>query len=245
MEKQDILKDRAYVEIYMMQTIDGKATGSFWRKPDVWQGILDYHKFFNNLKTQAFALGRVSMKDNSTETPDLSKYKDKEVLDHKDFIVPLEKGAQYYFVAYDSKGTLGYKSNVLNTTEWLKDGSKTLCQIIEVVTEKVSNEYLHYCQDKRISYIFAGKKDRIDIRTSLIKLKNLFKIDKMILQGGPTLDGGFIQDDLIDAISIIISPITSEGGDTLFKPSKLVEFKLIEHKELSNSNILLRYIKKN
>ena len=78
MEKQDILKDRAYVEIYMMQTIDGKATGSFWRKPDVWQGILDYHKFFNNLKTQAFALGRVSMKDNSTETPDLSKYKDKE-----------------------------------------------------------------------------------------------------------------------------------------------------------------------
>ena len=95
----------------------------------------------------------------------------------------------------------------------------------------------------RISYIFAGK-DKIDIKTSLIKLKKLFGINKMCLQGGPTIDGAFINDDLIDAISIIISPCTSAGGDTLFKPSKYVEFKLVEFKELSNSNIWLHYVKK-
>ena len=58
------------------------------------------------------------------------------------------------------------------------------------------------------------------------------------MQGGPTLDGGFIQDDLIDEISLIISPVKAEGGDTLFKTSKLVEFKLIDHKGLSNSNLV-------
>ena len=74
---------------------------------------------------------------------------------------------------------------------------------------------------------FAGK-NNIDIRTSLVKLKKLFGIDKIVLQGGPIPDGSFITDDLIDAISIIITPYTAEGGETLFKQSKYVEFKLVE-----------------
>ena len=242
-QKNEILQDRTYVEIHMMQTIDGKATGNFWRKPDVWQGIKDYNKLIPNLHTQAFALGRVSMEENNEEKPDLSKYKTKEKLEHEDYIVPLEKGAQYYLAAYDSKGTLGYKNNVRNVNEWLNDGSVMLCQIIEVITDQVKNEYLHYCREKGISYIFCGK-DKIDIKLSLQKLKKLFKIDKMLLQGGPKLDGAFIKDDLIDGISIIIAPCISEGGDTLFNPSKYAEFKLVEFTQLSNSNMWLRYVKK-
>ena len=242
-QKNEILQDRTYVEIHMKQTIDGKATGNFWRKPDVWQGIKDYNSLIPNLHTQAFALGRVSMEENNEEKPDLSKYKTKEKLQHEDYVVPLEKGAQYYLASYDSKGTLGYKNNVRNVNEWLNDGSVMLCQIIEVITDQVKNEYLHYCREKGISYIFCGK-DKIDIKLSLQKLKKLFKIDKMLLQGGPKLDGAFIKDDLIDGISIIIAPCISEGGDTLFNPSKYAEFKLVEFKQLSNSNMWLRYVKK-
>ena len=242
-KNKEILDNRTYVEIHMMQTIDGKATGNFWRKPDVWQGIKDYGKLIPNLNNQGFALGRVSMETNSDEKPDLSQYKNKEKLEYKDYIVPLEKGAKYYLASYDSKGTLGFKNNVINVNEWLNDGSELLCQIIEVVTEKVSNEYLHYCRERGISYIICGK-EKIDIKISLEKLKKLFKIDKMLLQGGPILDGAFIKEDLIDGISIIISPCTSAGGDTLFNPSKYTEFKLIEFRELSNSNIWLRYVKK-
>ena len=241
--KNEILEDRAYVEIHMMQTIDGKATGNFWRKSDVYHGIKDYFKLIPNLNCQGFALGRVSMEGNSDEKPNLSKYKNKEKLKREDFIVPLEKGAKYYLASYDSKGTLGFKNNVININEWLNDGSIFLCQIIEVITNQVSNEYLHYCREKGISYIFCGK-EKIDIKLSLQKLKKLFKIDKILLQGGPKLDGAFIKDDLIDGISIIISPLTSEGGDTLFNPSKYTEFKLIEFKQLSNSNMWLRYVKK-
>ena len=68
------LPNRTYVEIHMMQTIDGKATGNFWRKPDVWQGIKDYGKLIPHLNTQGFALGRVSMEGNSDEKPNLNKY---------------------------------------------------------------------------------------------------------------------------------------------------------------------------
>ena len=133
-----------------------------------------------------------------------------------------------------------------NIREWGKDdsGSDIICQFLIVLSEEVSNEYLHYCQEKKISYIFAGK-NKIDIKASLIKLKKLFGIDRMVVQGGPTIDGAFISDNLIDDISIVITPCTGEGGDTLFKPSKFMEFKLIEFKELANSNIWLHYAKKN
>jgi riboflavin biosynthesis pyrimidine reductase len=174
---------------------------------------------------------------------DLSKYKDKEIIEHKDFVAPREKDANYYFAIYDSKGTIGYQANTKHTTAWANDGTKVISQFIEVLSDQVSNEYLHYLQDLKVSYIFAGK-DKVDIRTSLVKLKKLFGIDKMVLQGGPTIDGAFISDDLIDGISIIICPCTAEGGQTLFTPSKYVEFKLIEFRELSNSNMWLHYIKK-
>ena len=241
---ETLKEDRTFVVLHMLQTIDGKAIGDFWRRPDVKKGVIDYNTLISYLKPQAIALGRVTMAETANEIPDLLKYKNKNEIEHKDFIVPLEKGVEYYFISYDSKGTLGFKSNIINAACGANNGREIPGQMIEVITDEVSNEYLHYCQEKKISYIFAGK-NKIDIKTSLIKLKKLFGIDKMTLQGGPTIDGAFINDDLIDAISIIILPCTSVGNDTLFKPSKYMEFKLIEYKELSSSNIWLHYLKKN
>ena len=243
MDKKEILNERTFVELHMLQTIDGKATGNFWSRPDVWQGVRECYKIMPELKPQGFAMGRISMDMYSNETPKLSKYKNKPKIDHTDYVVPLQKGIEYYFASYDSKGTLGFKSNIINIREWMNEGGKMLSQVIEVLTDDVSNEYLHYCQEKQISYIFAGKK-KIDIKTSLIKLKKLFGIDKILLEGGPVLDGAFINDNLIDALSIMISPLTSAGGDTLFNPSKYMEFKLVGFRQLSNSNIWLHYVKK-
>lgn len=239
----EILNDRAFVEIHMLQTIDGKAIGNFWEKSDVKKGVKEYNNLYSKLNAQGIALGRNTMAGHSDEILDLSKYKNKEKLEHKDFIVPLKNGIKYYFISYDKNGTLGFKSNIVNTASWAKDGTEILGQMIEVLSENVSNEYLHYCQEKGISYIFTGK-DKIDIKTSLIKLKKLFGINKILLQGGPKLCGTFINDDLIDSISLVILPCTSTGEVTLFNPSIYKEFKLIELKELSNGNVWLYYIKK-
>ena len=235
--------ERAYVELHMMQTIDGKATGNFWRKPSVWAGIFDNYSLMDELNPDAFALGRVSMEMFSTPLPNLSKYKNKKISHQEDFVVPLEKEVKKYFVAYDSKGTLGYKSNIINTMEWLGDKTKKkLCQIIEVLSENVSDEYLAYCKDMGISYIFAGKKE-IEIEVSLQKLKKLFGINKLQLQGGPKLDGSFIKGGFIDAISIMICPLTAKGGEPLFNPSETIDFKLIKTKVCSEGNVWLYYEK--
>ena len=245
MESPEQHPDRVYVELHVVQSIDGKAKGNFWKKPtpSVLAAINDYYNIIEELHSDAFALGRVSMEDNTIPLPDLSKYKNKKISHNEDFVVPLEKGVEKYLVAYDGKGKLGYKSNVINSMEWLGDKTKIkLCQIIEVLTESVSDEYLAYCKDMGISYIICGKKD-INIELSLQKLKKLFGINKLNLQGGPNLDGSFIRNDFIDAISVIIAPVTSEGGKTIFNPSKMMEFELIKNKVLSKGNVWLYYKK--
>ena len=75
MEKKDILDDRTFLEIHMMQSIDGKATGDFFKKPDCWAGVKDYHNLFSELKAQAFCIGRVTMEELNKDKPDLTKYK--------------------------------------------------------------------------------------------------------------------------------------------------------------------------
>ena len=54
-------------------------------------------------------------------------------------------------MAYDTKGTLGYKSNAKNIAELAKDGIVMMRQYLEVLSDEVPNEHLHYCQEMRIS----------------------------------------------------------------------------------------------
>ena len=78
----------------MLKTIDGNATGIFWRTTDVWEGVKHNYKLFDHLKPQAYTLGRVIIQEFSDGKQNLSKYKNKEKLKHEDFVVPLEKGAK-------------------------------------------------------------------------------------------------------------------------------------------------------
>jgi riboflavin biosynthesis pyrimidine reductase len=60
--------------------------------------------------------------------------------------------------------------------------------IIELLTEQVPDAYLNYLQKLGISYIFGGK-ERLDFTVVLKKLKHLFSIDQLILEGGGTING--------------------------------------------------------
>ena len=62
----------------------------------------------------------------------------------------------------------------------------------------------------------------------------------MLLKGGPTLDGAFISDDLINAISIIINACTGKGGETLFKSHALsqINIGILTFKQTNKVNIL-------
>ena len=55
------------------------------------------------------------------------------------------------------------------------------------------DEYILYLKSIGLSYIFDGKDD-IDIKLALKKLKNIFGIKIILMEGGPILNGAFLRE---------------------------------------------------
>jgi riboflavin biosynthesis pyrimidine reductase len=112
--------------------------------------------------------------------------------------------------------------------------------IIEVLTENVKDEYLAYLQDIKVSYIFAGKEELI-IKTALEKLKKLFNINTLLLEGGSIINGAFLKENLVDELSLVYVPLLANKDDKpLFYDSDIKNFELISVDKIKNS-IYVRY----
>ena len=112
--------------------------------------------------------------------------------------------------------------------------------IIEVLTESAKDEYLAYLQDIKVSYIFAGKEE-LNVKLALEKLKTLFNIDTLLLEGGSIINGAFLKEDLVDELSLVYVPLLAKKDDKpLFYDSKIKNFELISTERI-NDNIYTRY----
>lgn len=87
-----------------------------------------------------------------------------------------------------------------------------------MLTEQVSDAYLAYLKNLGISYIFGGK-ERLNFSVVVRKLKQLFSIDELMLEGGGVLNGSFLNENLIDELSLVIVPIVDGASNsvTLFE----------------------------
>jgi riboflavin biosynthesis pyrimidine reductase len=120
-----------------------------------------------------------------------------------------------------------------------------------VLTEQVSDAYLAYLKNLGISYIFGGK-ERLDVTVVVEKLKNLFSIDELILEGGGFLNGSFLNEGLIDELSLVLDPIADGASSsvTLFETSSYlkkqqpVNFFLKSIEKLDDDGIWMKYVTK-
>ncbi|HLR68343.1 MAG TPA: dihydrofolate reductase family protein [Virgibacillus sp.] len=124
---------------------------------------------------------------------------------------------------------------------------------IEVLTEQASNAYKDFLRKKKISYIIAGK-NQIDYSVMLDKFYNLFQIKRMMVGGGGTINWSFIQNGLVDEVSVILAPIANADpeGNRFFVAKepyskiKATAFQLESVKELEHGTLWIRYlVKKN
>src|SRR5581483_4574767 len=118
-----------------------------------------------------------------------------------------DEQATTFAVTFDTRGTLGWNSNEIGGDH-----------IVAVLVQEVSDAYLYYLQRKRISYLFAGK-DKPDIQLALDQLVALFGVQKIMLEGGGHLNGAFLNEGLIDEISLLLLPIAdgTSGSPTVFE----------------------------
>ena len=110
-------------------------------------------------------------------------------------------GKECFYKAHDSN-ELEISSDNKGVLLWDKTKNENrLC----IVSEKASTEYLEYLKSLGISYIVTGK-EKIDLRRAVEILKDEFNIERIAVVGGGIINGGFLQDGLIDELSLMIGP---------------------------------------
>lgn len=222
----------------MMSSVDGRLLTERWTEPFDNEKEQMYEPYFSERGTlggQASIIGRNTVqKDFTVEIFDYQDYSPA-----KEFNTFVQKGNwEHSYIIFDSKGKLLYENNTL-------EGSG----IIAVLGETVSDEYLSLLRDRGVSYLFAGQ-DGNDIAKALETLGNEFGYTTLLLEGGGTLNGSFLNLNLIDELSLMIYPgidgfagmpaiIDYKGDNDL--PAKGQSLELLSVEKLANGIIWLRY----
>lgn len=237
-----------FVVCHMLTSLDGKIDGEFFGVPETAPAVKAYGDLRGFYDCQATLYGTTTMEGGfadghaplMTSVPD---HVDRPV--REDYINKDGAAAGNYIISVDPKGSLGWSSNVVS-----KKG-RPPAHVIEVLTEQASLAYEVYLREKGVSYIIAGR-NRIDCSHLVNKLEKDFGITRLMVAGGGIANQSFLQEGLIDELSLVIAPV-ADGSRTAasiferadFLPaSKPFPFTLAEANVLEGDCMWLRYVSK-
>ena len=206
---------RPYIVCHMMIALDGKISGEFMNTEQAEAGNREYERVNRFYAPQAWVNGRITIDENFTfyRKPDLEQ--NPTIYPREDFIADVS--AQSFIVAIDTTGKLGWETN------YVEYAGRPKAYVIEVLTNKVSDAYLSFLRKKNISYVFAGD-EKLSCTTLVQKLRSEFGIETLKLSGGGKINYSFLQEGIIDELSLIIVPVADGANDTptLFERSSHV-----------------------
>lgn len=230
-------QNRPYIICHMVVSIDGKVTGDFLYTPEAVEAAEVYYQINRDYKADAFACGRITMEGSFTQSwyPDLTPFQNEDI-PKEDCVA--DPSARYFAVAFDRRGRLGWKSSRISD----EDPGYDNAHIIEVLCEDTPAPYLAYLRSIGVSYIFAGECE-LNLPLALKKLKDLFGIETLLLEGGSVLNGAFQREEVIDELSLVVAPVVA-GAESkpLFEDSRIETYTLKEVKQPENSVLWLNYI---
>lgn len=238
--------NRPHIICHMVTSIDGKVTGDFLSRPECKAAEEVYYEINREYKAQGsggFICGRVTMEGSFTGGlyPDLSGYKpvQKHLGHYENCWFDGLTDADYFAIAFDPKGKLGWESNIIVDSDPGYGGAR----IIEVLTEQADPRYLAYLQEKEIPYFFAGETE-IDVPLALKILHDHLSPRFYVLEGGSIINGHFLRANCIDELSLVQAPVTADkDSKPLFTDSDACGFKLLSA-EQKNGALVMRYTAK-
>lgn len=237
--------NRPYVFCHMLTSLDGKIMGRYMETPECDKaGEVFYDIAFGknpHYKHQGWLSGRVTTDDNFTLYRKPALEVGAPMVPSGDFIA---KQAEMYYVSIDPSGRLGWEESTLQYQD-------TSAHVLEVLTEKVGNDYKAFLRKLGISYVIAGA-EGLDYELLLEKLKNLFGIKTLMLGGGGVLNWSFLQAGMCDEVSLVIAPAADGSSETpaLFETrgglagDNPIRFDLQSAQVLDGGNLWLRYLVK-
>ncbi|MBQ7784667.1 MAG: dihydrofolate reductase family protein [Clostridia bacterium] len=234
--KEGIQVNRPKVICHMTTSIDGKVTGEFLGMPQCERATEIYYEINRDYHADAFACGRVTMEGSFTGGwhPDLTAYQGVSI-PREDYVA--DKNAKFFAVSFDRKGRLGWKTPCIVDEDPGYGGA----HIIEVVLEGVSDAYLAYLRKAGVSYIFAGQEE-MDLSLALEKIRNLFGIKTLLLEGGGIINGAFARAGVIDELSLVIAPVTADAQDKpLLMDAAAEAYELADVKQYDGGVVWMNY----
>src|SRR4051812_17726113 len=189
---------KPYVICHMMPSVDGRLRTDRWDIPEV--SHEEYERTADSYHADAWICGRKTMEEFAKGRARPSRHTG-ERIPRRDFVVQRAKGQSRYAIAIDPAGKLNWRDNEV-------EGDA----LIEVVGEDVSDAFLAFLREKGISYIFGGKRgSEVNLRQVLQKLRSKFGIRKLMLEGGGETNGSFLNQGLVDELSLLLTPV-ADGG---------------------------------
>ncbi len=227
--------ERAFVTCHMYISMDGKIETEIEGYPDC-QIAGDIYDEITFSSSKAWGCGRATFQYLSDESVNLEDYEPYtgELEDH--FIKD-----EIYCFAFDRKGKLFFKD-----THNDYGGKKS--RFVSVLTRNVDRRFITYLNKKGLAYLFTGEQE-LDLPLFLKKIFDL-GIKHFYLCGGAQINALFMEQDLIDEISLIIAPgvqggrkeVTFVGTEDVSKFPKY--FKIKDVKVLDGDTVHLIYERK-
>lgn len=200
--------NRPKVICHMMASVDGRIVVQQWTAPsgtDKGNLVKSYGMINTQLAAEAIIEGRKTVQEDFVHgTFDYEKYPAaSEFKTHK-----VSHTSERFFVVVDPQGKISYEENNIREND-----------VIAVLSEQVSDEYLSHLREKGVSYLFAGSDGR-DLQKMLEVLKEDFSVETALLQGGGIINGAFLKAGMIDELSLMIYP----GIDGLAGSASVFDF---------------------
>ncbi|HEX2891983.1 RibD family protein [Vineibacter terrae] len=228
--------DRPYVICHMTSSVDGRIRSRRWKTapPD-----RHYEAVHNRLAGDAWMCGRVTMQGYADSAAPLARTPEAGApVARTDHVA--RKDAASFAIALDASGRL----------DWGARNEIEGDHVIVALTEVVPDSHLLALQAGGQSYVFAGA-DTVDFPLLLGKLRALFGIERLLVEGGGGINGSMLRAGVIDELSLLVVPavdglrgtqavfdIDGAEADTLGARCKL---DLVASETLSGGIVWLRY----
>ncbi|AKF04452.1 bifunctional deaminase-reductase domain protein [Sandaracinus amylolyticus] len=218
----------------MVPSVDGRIVTDRWDLPPTF--VSEYERTAATFGADAWMIGRISMEPYAGKAT-IPRRAPAERIPRTDFVA--RRDASSYAIVVDPGGKLRWTSSDI-------DGE----HVITVLTEGVEDAYLAFLRSKGVSYVFGGRTE-IDLGRALARLRASFGIETLLLEGGGKINGSFLDEDLVDELSVIVAPVVdgSVGTPTLFdrsssrrsRASTPRHFELVSVERLPSDLVWIRY----
>jgi riboflavin biosynthesis pyrimidine reductase len=225
---------RPHIILHMISSVNGKILTAPWRTSRAWQAAeAGFDPVYRSFATDGWVCGRVTMEqDFADEAPELLPPTAPVSRDH----LIGDPQASTFAVAIDPGGKLGWTGNAIEGDH-----------LIEVLSEQVTDAYLHYLQRRRIFYLICGR-DTVDLAAAMQRLAELFPIRTLLLQGGGYLNGSMFNLGLVDEVSLMLLPVAdSHPGHTALETGtrttlpRVSDLQLVSMQRMDGGVVWLRY----